>query len=234
MRGSLYMPPDTRPAPPPAQACAPQGGMPAFLPFDAQAFALASKRHVPVFLVIGELPMELAEPSLAAQIAERTVPVHLWPGQRSDVEALCLRASVLFSEEGALPLCALLLPNACPFLAAPLPPPGYPLDASRLLVWLTHADRRFCQNLPAFSAQASQVVRTLHAPPLRKPYPPHDAAHDVSRALAPEETAPRTPPSPARWTRCSPPRSTTRWTAASSAPRSRTTGAPSCRRSPSG
>lgn len=188
MRGSFY-PSVSTPSPaavPPAAAHARRADAqpPAFLPFDAQAFALAAKRHVPVFLVIGEIPPEFSDPSLAAQIAERTVPVCLSPGQRPDVEALCLRASVLFSEEGALPLCALLLDNACPFLAAPLPPPGYPLDPSRLLVWLSHADRRFAQNLSAFSQQAAQVVRSLHAPPLHKPYAPHDAAHDLARTLS--------------------------------------------------
>lgn len=187
MRVSVY-PPASGGAMPsaPAQAVSP-GSPPAFLPFDAQAFALAHRRHVPVFLIVGELPPELSEPSLAAQIAERTVPVHLFPGQRPDVEALCLRASVLFSEEGGLPLCALLMDSGCPFLAAPLPPPGFPLDPARLFVWLAHADRRFTQNLPAFARQASQVVHTFRAEPLHKPYAPHDAAHDLARALTAAE-----------------------------------------------
>ena len=160
---------------------------PAFFPFHAQAFAAAHKRHVPVFLIIGTLPQALCEPSLAAQIAGRTVPVRLRPGERPDVEALCLRASALFSGESSLPLCALLLSNGCPFLAAPLPPEGYPLDPQRLLVWLLHADRRFSQNLPAFTRQAAQVAHDLHAPPLQKPYTPRDAAHDLSRALSAAE-----------------------------------------------
>ena len=159
------------------------GGMPAFFPFDAQAFSLAHKRHVPVFLIIGDLPPELSDPSLSAQIQERTVPVQLLPGMRPDVELLCQRAGVLFSQEGALPLCALLLPNACPFLAAPLPPRGYALDPARLFVWLSHADRRFAQNLPALGQQAAQVVRSFRAAPLQKPYAPQDAAHDLLRAL---------------------------------------------------
>ena len=120
--------------PSPGQPSVPQTAAPAFLPFDAQAFVLAHRRHVPVFLIIGGLPDALSEPSLAAQIAERTVPVHLLPGMRPDVELLCRRAGALYSDEGALPLCALLLDNGCPFLAAPLPPPGYPLDPARLFV----------------------------------------------------------------------------------------------------
>lgn len=169
------------PAAPPFSA--PESGALAFLPFDAQALAMAHRRHLPVFLIIGDLPDALRDPSLAAQIAERTVPVQLLPGMRPDVELLCQRAGVLFSQEGALPLCALLLHNACPFLAAPLPPPGYPLDPSRLFVWLSHADRRFAQNLTAFTQQASQVLRSLRPDPLRKPYAPQDAAHDLMRAL---------------------------------------------------
>lgn len=182
MRVSVYPPASQPAAPVSSQPIQPQAA-PAFLPFDAQTFAIAHRRHVPVFLVIGELREALFEPSLAAQIQERTVPVHLLPGQRPDVELLCLRASVLFSEEGSLPLCALLLSNGCPFLAAPLPPDGYPLDPQRLLVWLLHADRRFTQNLPAFSKQAAQVAHSLQAATLHKPYTPRDAAHDLSRAL---------------------------------------------------
>ena len=168
---------------------APSSALPAFLPFDAQAFVLAYRRHVPVFLVIGDLPDALCEPSLASQIAERTVPVHLLPGMRPDVELLCQRAGALYSDEGALPLCALLLENGCPFLAAPLPPPGYPLDPARLFVWLAHADRRFAQNLPAFQQQAAGVMRSLRAEPLHRPYAPKDAAHDLLRALTASEDA---------------------------------------------
>lgn len=177
--GAQHLPQDS-PVPP-------QQDAPAFLPFGPDAFALAVRRGMPVFLIIGDLTPELCEPSLAAQIAGRTVPVHLFPGQRPDVELLCLRASALFSEESALPLCALLLPNGCPFLAAPLPPAGYPLEPSRLFVWLAHADRRFCQNRQAFVAQSTQVVHSLQAPPLRRPYSPQDAAHDAARALAAAE-----------------------------------------------
>lgn len=155
-----------------------------FLPFSAQAFDEARARHVPVFLVIAEHPPALSDASLAMQIAERTVPVHLYPGVRRDVELLCQRAGALFSGEGALPLCALLLDDTRPFLAAPLPPTGFPLDASRLYVWLSQADRRFSQNLPALTGQAAQVVRSFRVPPLHKPYSPHDAAHDLFRALS--------------------------------------------------
>ena len=155
---SPVQPSSVRPSPAAPPFSGPQPS-PAFLPFDAQAFVLAHRRHVPVFLIIGDLPEALCEPSLAAQIAERTVPVHLMPGMRPDVELLCRRAGALYSGEGALPLCALLLDNGCPFLAAPLPPPGYPLDPARLFVWLSHADRRFAQNLPAFQQQAAEVLR---------------------------------------------------------------------------
>ena len=163
------------PAPPPEPV--------RFLPFSAQAFREARTRHVPVFLVIAEQPPELSDASLSMQIAERTVPVHLYPGVRRDVELLCQRAGALFSGEGALPLCTLLLEDTRPFLAAPLPPTGFPLDASRLYVWLSQADRRFSQNLPALTGQAAQVIRSFRVPPLRKPYAPHDAAHDLFRAL---------------------------------------------------
>lgn len=161
-----------------------ENGLPLFQPFGAQAFMEAHTRHVPVFLWIGELDEALAEASLCAQIAERTVPVHLPLGMRPDVELLCQQASALFSQEGALPLCALLLPDGAPFLAAPLPPAGFPLDPSRLFVWLTQADRRFTQNLPALAGQAAQAVQSLRAPAPRKPYSPQDAAHDLLRALS--------------------------------------------------
>ena len=141
------------PAPPPEPV--------RFLPFSAQAFHESRTRHVPVFLVIAEQPPELSDASLSMQIAERTVPVHLYPGVRRDVELLCQRAGALFSGEGALPLCALLLEDTRPFLAAPLPPAGFPLDASRLYVWLSQADRRFSQNLPALTGQAAQVIRSF-------------------------------------------------------------------------
>ena len=185
---SPVQPSSVRPSPAAPPFSGPQPS-PAFMPFDAQAFVLAHRRHVPVFLIIGDLPETLCEPSLAAQIAERTVPVHLMPGMRPDVELLCRRAGALYSDEGALPLCALLLDNGCPFLAAPLPPPGYPLDPARLFVWLSHADRRFAQNLPAFQQQAAEVLRSLHAGPLRKPFTPQDAAHDLLRALSAAEDA---------------------------------------------
>lgn len=161
----------------------PEGGPPSFLPFGAQAFDQARVRRVPVFLVIGELSPAFSDPSLAMQITERTVPVHLSPGTRPDVELLCQRAGALFSQEGALPLCALLLDDARPFLAAPLPPAGFPLDPSRLYVWLYQADRRFSQNLAGFIGQAAQVMRSFRPTPLRRPYSPRDASHDLSRAL---------------------------------------------------
>lgn len=133
----LPVPPQavSMPAPPPEPV--------RFLPFSAQAFHEARTRHVPVFLVIAEQPPELSDVSLSMQIAERTVPVHLYPGVRRDVELLCQRAGALFSGEGALPLCALLLEDTRPFLAAPLPPAGFPLDASRLYVWLSSGGQAF-------------------------------------------------------------------------------------------
>ena len=221
---------------------APQGLT--FAPFGADAFAQARARHVPVFLIIADTPDLPADPSLLLQLSERTVPVFLRPGERPDVELLCQRAGALFSGEGALPLCALLLDSARPFLAAPLPPAGFPLDPSRLYVWLAQADRRFAQNLPALAGQAAQVLHSFQAEPLRRPYAPSDAAHDLTRALLAIEDrqnggfgelkAPlvcvlrflqhasqrrHTPRSPAHSTRCWPPPSMIRWTAASSAPR---------------
>ena len=166
----------------PAQQESP-GGLPPFAPFDTAAFEAAYRRQVPIFLVIGELTEAFVDPAVAAHLAERTVSVHLLPGERPDVELLCQRAGALFSQEGALPLCALLLSDGRPFLAAPLPPAGFALDPARLFVWLTQADRRFSQNLPALTSQAAQVVRSLRAQPLRKSYTPSDAAHDLSRAL---------------------------------------------------
>lgn len=180
--GMPVLPPEQPISAAPAQQEAP-GGLPPFSPFDTAAFEAAYRRSVPVFLVIGELTEAFADPAVAAHLAERTVPVRLLPGERPDVELLCQRAGVLFSQEGALPLCALLLSDGRPFLAAPLPPPGFALDPARLFVWLTQADRRFSQNLPALTGQAAQVIRSLHAQPLRKPYTPADAAHDLSRAL---------------------------------------------------
>lgn len=171
----------------PAQADLPVYAAPAalsFMPFGADAFAQARARHVPVFLIIADAPDLPADPSLTLQLCERTVPVLLRSGERPDVELLCQRAGALFSGEGALPLCALLLDDARPFLAAPLPPAGFPLDPSRLYVWLAQADRRFAQNLPALTGQAAQVLRSFQAEPLRKPYAPPDAAHDLTRALA--------------------------------------------------
>jgi len=156
---------------------------PGFMPFSAEAFAQAHARRLPVFLLIGAYTPEFDDPSLASQLYERTVPVHLIPGTRPDAELLCQRASKLFSGESGLPLCALLLDDTRPFLAAPLPPAGFPLDPSRLFVWLSQADRRFTQNLPAFVGHASQVLRSFSAPPLRHPFSPSDAVHHLSRAL---------------------------------------------------
>ncbi len=154
-----------------------------FQPFTAQAFAQAHRRHVPVFLLIGEAEAAYSDPALSMHLRERTVPVQLLPGMRPDVELLCQRAGVMFSQEGALPLCALLLSDGRPFLAAPLPPPGFALDPSRLLAWLFHADRRFIHEESAIHAQAAQVMRSFHADPLRAPYTPQTAAHDLKRAL---------------------------------------------------
>lgn len=165
-----------------AQAQAAPRGL-SFAPFSADAFAQARARHVPVFLIIADTPDLPADPSLLLQLSERTVPVFLRPGERPDAELLCQRAGALFSGEGALPLCALLLDDTRPFLAAPLPPAGFPLDPSRLYVWLAQADRRFAQNPPALTGQAAQVLRSFQAEPLRRPYAPADAAHDLSRAL---------------------------------------------------
>lgn len=166
-------------ADPPAVSASPSG----FMPFSANAFAQAHVRHLPVFLLIGECPPEFCDVSLSSQLLERTVPVQLVPGMRPDVELLCQRTSSLFSGESTLPLCALLLDDARPFLAAPLPPAGFPIDPSRLFVWLSQADRRFVQNQPAFVSQASQVLRSFAASPLRRPFSPRDAAHHLSRAL---------------------------------------------------
>ena len=170
------------PAPPAAQA--PQQPPPmTFSIFSADAFAQARARHVPVFLLIGDDTQALLDPALSAQLTERTVPVYLRPGEREDVELLCQRAGALFSGEGALPLCALLTADALPFLAAPLPPAGFPLDPARLYVWLAQADRRFLQNTPACAAQAAQVIHSFRSDPPGKPYSPQDAAHDLRRAL---------------------------------------------------
>ena len=163
-------------------SCAPPAPA-AFLPFSAQAFDQARLRDVPVLLFICDAPPSFADAALNMQIFERTVPVWLYPGMRPDVELLCQRAGALFSGEGALPLCALMLEDARVFLAAPLPPAGFALDPSRLYVWLSQADRRFAQNRDAFIRQAAQTVRSFRAEPLRKPYSPGDAAHDLTRAL---------------------------------------------------
>lgn len=154
-----------------------------FSSFSADAFARARARHVPVFLFIGDETQAFEDPALQMQLAERTVPVWLRPGEREDVELLCQRAGALFSGEGALPLCALLTADALPFLAAPLPPAGFPLDPARLHAWLSQADRRFVQNMPACTAQAAQVIQSFRCKPSSKPYSPPDAAHDLRRAL---------------------------------------------------
>ena len=154
-----------------------------FSAFSTDAFAQARARHVPVFLLIGDHPQALADPALSMLLRERTVPVHLRPGEREDVELLCQRAGALFSGEGALPLCALMTADALPFLAAPLPPEGFPLDPARLQVWLSQADRRFKQNSPACGAQASQVIRSFRSDASAKAYSPQDAAHDLRRSL---------------------------------------------------
>ena len=183
MRVSSYaQPPHIPPIMPPIQSAPPPASA-EFLPFSAQAFDQARMRDVPVLLFICDAPPSFDDAALNMQIAERTVPVWLYPGMRPDVELLCQRAGALFSGEGALPLCALMLEDARVFLAAPLPPAGFPLDPSRLYVWLSQADRRFAQNRDAFIRQAAQTVRSFRAEPLRRPYSPHDAAHDLARAL---------------------------------------------------
>ncbi len=154
-----------------------------FFPFGVDAFAHARQRHVPVFLLIGDDTEVFSDPALQLLLAERTVPVHLHPGEREDVELLCQRAGVLFSGEGALPLCALMTADALPFLAAPLPPAGFALDPARLHVWLAQADRRFMQNESACAAQASQVIHSFLSASPGKPYSPQDAAHDLRRSL---------------------------------------------------
>ena len=122
MRVSSYAQPSHIPpiAPSPVQAAPPAPAQ--FLPFSAEAFQQARTRDVPVLLFISDAPPTLSDAALSMQIAERTVPVWLYPGMRPDVELLCQRAGALFSEEGALPLCALMLEDARVFLAAPLPP----------------------------------------------------------------------------------------------------------------
>lgn len=184
MRVSSYAQPSHIPpiAPSPVQAAPPAPAQ--FLPFSAEAFQQARTRGVPVLLFISDAPPTLSDAALSMQIAERSVPVWLYSGMRPDVELLCQRAGALFSEEGALPLCALMLEDARVFLAAPLPPAGFALDPSRLYVWLSQADRRFAQNRDAFIRQAVQTLRSFRAEPLRKPYSPHDAAHDLVRALS--------------------------------------------------
>ena len=177
-----FIPPIAPQAAPPQIPCAPPAPA-AFLPFSAQAFDQARLRDVPVLLFICDAQPSFADAALNMQIFERTVPVWLYPGMRPDVELLCQRAGALFSGEGALPLCALMLEDARVFLAAPLPPAGFALDPSRLYVWLSQADRRFAQNRDAFIRQAAQTVRSFRAEPLRKPYSPGDAAHDLTRAL---------------------------------------------------
>lgn len=167
----------------PGQPYADHAQQPLFSAFGADAFARARARHVPVFLLIGDDSEMFSDPALRLLLAERTVPVQLHPGEREDVELLCQRAGTLFSGEGALPLCALLTADALPFLAAPLPPTGFPLDPARLHVWLSQADRRFLQNTPACTAQAAQVIHSFGSAASGKPYSPKDAAHDLRQAL---------------------------------------------------
>lgn len=180
---SVY--PHSHPAPPPAApyAAPSQDRTPLFEPFSQDAFTRARARSVPVFVIIGEISDALDDPSLVMLLREHTIPVHLLPGVRPDVELLCQRAGALFSGEGALPLCALMTEDAIPFLAAPLPPSGYPTEPSRLYVWLSQAGRRFAQNRTACHKQAGEVIRSFRADPLHRIYPPKDAAHDLLRAL---------------------------------------------------
>jgi len=186
MCASFISPPPLQPShavPPPVTVRSVQAPSALFSPFSPEVFSRAAKQRVPVFLLIGTADSAFFDPSVHAQLSERTIPAQLLPGQRPDVDLLCQRAAALFSGEGALPLCALLLENGLPFLAAPLPPSGFSLDPSRLLIWLAHADRRFSQNRAAFSRQAQDVLRSFSAPSLRKPYAPKDACHDLLRAI---------------------------------------------------
>lgn len=182
---SVYPPPHAAPFPaaPHTYAASAGADAPVFSPFSQDAFVRARAQGIPVFALIGEISDAFSESALSAQLRERTVPVHLVPGSRPDVELLCQRAGALFSGEGALPLCALMTEDALPFLAAPLPPPGYPLDPARLYVWLSQADRRFAQNHAACRGQANEVIRSFQPSPLRRAYTPKDAAHDLCRAL---------------------------------------------------
>ena len=109
MRVSSYAQPSHIPpiASSPVQAAPPAPAQ--FQPFTAEAYQQARTRDVPVLLIISDAPPTLSDAALSMQIAERTVPVWLYPGMRPDVELLCQRAGALFSEEGALPLCALML-----------------------------------------------------------------------------------------------------------------------------
>ena len=154
-----------------------------FSPFAPDAFARARERHVPVFLLIGDETEAFADSALQLLLAEHTVPVHLRPGEREDVELLSQRAGALFSGEGMLPLCVLMTADALPFLAAPLPPAGFALDPARLQVWLAQANRRFQQNEPSCFAQAGQVIHSFGRLSPGKPYQPQDAAHDLQRSL---------------------------------------------------
>ena len=156
----------------PQTPCAPPAPAAVSAVFRARRSIRRALRDVPVLLFICDAPPSFADAALNMQISERTVPVWLYPGMRPDVELLCQRAGALFSGEGALPLCALMLEDARVFLAAPLPPAGFALDPSRLYVWLSQADRRFAQNRDAFIRQAAQTVRSFRAEPLRKPYSP--------------------------------------------------------------
>ena len=57
----------------------------AFAPFGADAFAQARVRHVPVFLLIAAAPELPADPSLALQLSERTVPAEFISENGCDV-----------------------------------------------------------------------------------------------------------------------------------------------------
>ena len=169
-----FIPPIAPQAAPPQIPCAPPAPA-AFLPFSAQAFDQARLRDVPVLLFLCDAPPSFADAALNMQIFERTVPVWLYPGMRPDVELLCQRAGALFSGEGALPLCALMLEDARVFLAAPLPPAGFALDPSRLYVWLSQADRRFAQNRLSLGAADAigrgNGLRLGHHNPIQKRHP---------------------------------------------------------------
>lgn len=102
MRVSSYAQPSHIPpiAPSPVQAAPPAPAQ--FLPFSAEAFQQARTRDVPVLLFISDAPPTLSDAALSMQIAERTVPVWLYPGMRrmwncsASARAHCFRRKARF------------------------------------------------------------------------------------------------------------------------------------------